>query len=355
MQDQSWHSSPLSLIGYHSGFQKDIITAMRQGRMHHAWLLTGPAGIGKAKLALAAAAWLLTENGEDQIPVETQASFEINTADPGVKLALNRAHPDLKIVAPLKEDNKSGQIKIDQIRALLAFMMYKPGRNGWRVAIVDSMEQVNLNGINALLKTLEEPPEKTVLFLIASRPGRLPPTIRSRCRIARIPALDYDSSAAMISNIWPDADTSQRELINILGEGAPNRAIMLAESGAADCYRKVCTLLAENNLDREELATICGKWGKGGFAGKFSREGAIIMLERLLRLAALAASGVSLPRCCQFEERAIAALCDRHTACGIADMRVEFSHKAVQANALYVDFAQFLIRQLTTFHRKSLP
>ncbi len=356
MQDQlSSNESPLPSITGHSGFQQDLVAAIGQGRMHHAWLLTGPLGIGKAQLALRAAAWLLAEKNDDPLFAKMSSGFEIDPADPGVKLVLNGAHPDLKILAPLEEDNKSGQIKIDQIRALLPFMMHKPGRGGWRVAIIDSMDVVNPNGANALLKLLEEPPEKTVLFLIASRPGQLPPTIRSRCRVARMSALDQDNSAAVIASICPDADASQRELLTILGEGAPGRAIMMAESGAADCYQASCALLAEDRLDRVALATICGKWGKGGAAGKNSRQGAIMLLERLLRLCALAASGVSLPSCCQFEERVIAVLCQRHAAGRLAEMQSDFSQKAAQADVLYLDFAQFLTRQLTAFHRKSLP
>ena len=356
MQDQlSSNGSPLPSITGHSGFQQDLVAAMGQGRMHHAWLLTGPRGIGKAQLALRAAAWLLAENNDDPLSAKTATGFEIDPADPGVTLVLNGAHPDLKIVAPLEEDNKSGQIKIDQIRALLPFMMHKPGRGGWRVAIIDSMDEVNRNGSNALLKLLEEPPEKTVLFLIASCPGQLPPTIRSRCRVARMSALDQDNSAAVIASIWPDADASQRQLLTILGEGAPGRAIILAETGAADCYQTACALLTEDRLDRAALATICGKWGKGGAAGKNSRQGAIMLLERLLRLCALAASGVSLPPCCQFEERVIAVLCQRHAAGRLAEMQSEFSQKAALADALYLDFPQFLTRQLTAFHRKSLP
>ena len=273
--------------------------------MHHAWLLTGPRGIGKAHLALQAAAWLLAENARDPNFVQTSASFEIDTADPGVALVLKRAHPDLKILAPLEEDNKSGQIKIDQIRALLPFMMHKPGRSGWRVAIIDSMDELNYSGYNALLKILEEPPNRTVLFLIASRPSWLPPTIRSRCRVARMAALDQDSSATVIANIWPNADAGQQELLAILGEGAPGRAMMLAECNAADYYQAVCALIAKDSLDRAALETICSKWGKGGVVGKLSRECAIMLIERLMRFCALAACGVSLAPCCQFEKQVI--------------------------------------------------
>lgn len=356
MHDYSRTIDPaLSPILGHSGFEKDLVRALRQGRMHHAWLLTGPRGIGKAQLALRAAAWLLAESNSDTSFTEATTIFKFDSADPGMVLALNGAHPDLKIVAPLEEDNKSGQIKVDQIRALLPFMMHKPGRGGWRVAIIDSMDDVNRSVANALLKLLEEPPEKTVLFLISSRPGQLLSTIRSRCRVARMAALDQIDSAAVIGAVWPDVDANQRSLLTTLGEGSPGRAIMLAKSGSADCYQAVLALLAEERLDLTALATVCSKWGKGGAAGKNSREGAIMLLERLLRLSALAASGVSLPLCCQFEKQVILVLRARHSALRLADMQSEFSQKAAQANTLYLDFGQFLKRQLMVIHQKSLP
>ena len=356
MKDQlSQTDITLPDIAGHSVFQRDFVDAKRQGRMHHGWLLTGPRGIGKAQLALQAAAFLLAESYVDPKVMKKLTSFEIDTADPGVALVLNRAHPDLKIVAPLEEDNKSGHIKIEQIRALVPFMMHKPGRGGWRVAIIDSMDELNYYGYNALLKILEEPPENTVLFLIASLPGRLPPTIRSRCRVARLAALDQIRSAKVISGIWPDADANQLELLTILCEGAPGQAVILAESGAADYYQAVCGLLSEDWLDRAALEIICGKWGKGGAVGKVGRECAILLLERLLRFCALSACGVSLAPCCQFEERVIAALCRRHSADRLAEMQCEFSQKATQANSLHLDFSQLLIRQLSAFHRKSLP
>ena len=113
--------------------------------------------------------------------------------------------------------------------------------------------------------------------------------------------------------------------------------------------------MAEDWLDRAALATLCSKWGNSGATGKLSRESVIMLLERLLRLAALAASGVERSPCCQFELSVIAALCQRHSAGRLAEMQNEFSQNAAQADALYLDFEQFLTRQMETFHRKSLP
>ncbi|MEK9924863.1 MAG: hypothetical protein VW736_04455, partial [Alphaproteobacteria bacterium] len=216
------------IIG-HKSFERSFVEAQHRDRLHHAWLLTGPKGIGKAALALRATAWLMAEDAASGGYGGVDTGFTLASGDSGAKLVRNGAHPDLNVVAPLKEDNKSGQIKIDQIRALIPFMMHKPGRAGWRVAIIDSMDEVNRNGANALLKMLEEPPERTVLFLLSSRPGRLPPTIRSRCRVARLSPISRDESDDVLRQIWPDADVEQLKILSILSEGAPGRALMLAE------------------------------------------------------------------------------------------------------------------------------
>lgn len=347
-----------AVIG-HTAFGADLAVARHSGRMHHAWLLTGPHGIGKASAAVEAAAWLMAENEPVTMFDDVPPAFEIDPHDPGTNLVFNGAHPDLMVIRPALEDNKSGQIKIDQIRGLVPFMMHKPGRGGWRVAIVDAMDQVNRNGANAMLKFLEEPPEKTVIFLICARPGRLPPTIRSRCRLVRMSALDPAACQSVLEGIWPEADATQIDLLTKLSEGAPGRAVMLAESGAADCYQAACAILSADRLDVPALASICGKWGQGSAAGKASRDGAIILLERLLRGAALfSATGQSALQnvtFCDFEKRVIDALCMRHSAETLASMQSKFSREAARAEGLYADFAHFLLRQITEFHRKSLP
>ena len=119
-----------------------------------------------------AAAWLLSEKRQ------SDGTFSLDTHDPGAKLVIRGAHPEFLLVRPQLEDNKSGQIKIDQVRKVSNFLATKPGRGGWRVVIVDSMDAVNRNGANALLKLLEEPPERAILMLVSSRHGQLPPTLR---------------------------------------------------------------------------------------------------------------------------------------------------------------------------------
>jgi DNA polymerase-3 subunit delta' len=187
----------------HALFTDALVSAIEGGRVAHGWLLTGPQGVGKSAMACMAAAWMLRETEGQTSFVET-TGMVVDPNDPGSNLVCKGHHPDLLVIRPEIKDNKSGQIKLDQIRKLVGFLGHKPGRGGWRVAIIDSMDQVNRNGANALLKLLEEPPERTLLFLIASRPGRLPPTVRSRCRVVRIPALDGENCRTIVANAMPE-------------------------------------------------------------------------------------------------------------------------------------------------------
>ena len=346
--------SPCNIQG-HDDFLADIATSLSTGRMHHAWLVTGPAGIGKASMARIAAACLLSEKAHSGALFKMERpDLKIYAKDASTSLVMRGVHPDFKITVPQTEDNKSGQIKIEQIRELLPFMMHKPARSGWRVAIIDSMDDVNLNGANALLKLLEEPPEQAVLFLIASHIGRLPPTIRSRCRLVRMTRLAPDACMLALGHIWPDADTNQLEILSKLSQGAPGQAVKLADSGAADLYQAACALLQSSVLNQPALANLCAKWGRGAAAGREIRAGAVFCIDRLLRHAALRASKIKASELCSFEIQAIERLASCHSAEQLARFHNEFVTNAAKAERLYLDFSRFLERHLSKLYEKSL-
>jgi len=206
-----------------------------------------------------------------------------------------------------------------------------------------------------MLKLLEEPPENSVIFLVSSRPGRLPPTIRSRCRVVRLSPLNALSCRDVLTKNWPDAGTKQVDLLAQLCVGAPGRAISLAQSGAADCYQVACSLLAESKPNVSAMAALTGKWGRSAAAGRISREGAVFCLDRLLRLAALTASGRNVFDPCDFEVPAIRALCGRHSSTQLAVFHAEFLRESARAEGLYMDFSQFLLRQMIKLCEKTLP
>jgi len=359
MDDTATPSDAVSPPSGHEAFTSALMSAIDGGRPAHGWLLTGPRGIGKAAMACMAAAWLLRE--EDSAPGLIDDGFmKIDPGDPGSNLVCKGHHPDLLLIRPELQDNKSGQIKLEQIRKLVGFLGHRPGRGGWRVAIIDSMDQVNRNGANALLKLLEEPPDRTMLFLVASRPGRLPPTIRSRCRLVRITPPGGSVCRDIVENHHGDLPAARADDLARLAEGAPGRALTLASTQADDLYRTVCALLADNRFDAAAAAVVCDKWGRGGAEGQELRDGAIWLLSRLLRLAALRAGSDATgqggrPEICGFEGPAIEVLAANHGAASLADRHAAFLRDARQMDGLYLDFGHFLARQLTDWRGKSLP
>ena len=346
----------MPLLG-HEAFSSALTGALDGGRAAHGWLLVGPQGIGKSAMACMAAAWLLRER-DDEPALIGGGGMQIDATDPGSNLVCKGHHPDLLVIRPELKDNKSGQIKLEQIRKLVGFLGHRPGRGGWRVAIIDSMDQVNRNGANALLKLLEEPPEKTMLFLVASRPGRLPPTIRSRCRLVRIAPPGETVCQNVISKRLPDLPPARAADLARLAEGAPGRAMSLAESRSDDFYRTACALLVEPGFDMAAASALCEKWGRGGADGQPLRDGAIWLVGRLLRLAAMRASGnpdLPMLTACGFEEEAISRLVMHHGSGDLAERHATFMHRAGQMDGLYLDFGHFLSRELAGMRGKSLP
>ena len=187
-------TAALPLFG-HSDAERAFASAAASGRMHHAWMIEGPSGIGKARFAIRCAAWLLGARG----PVETP--FDADSNDPVMSRCLSGGHPDLRILT--RELNDKGKLKqdisIEQIRAFNEFFTYRPALGGWRVGIVDSLDELNRNSANAILKTLEEPPNAAIMFMINHGSKPVLPTIRSRCRTLRLHTLAKDDMAAVLN------------------------------------------------------------------------------------------------------------------------------------------------------------
>ena len=340
----------------HLAITATLTQAIGSGRMHHAWLLTGVKGIGKATTARLAAARLLSE----KLPAaglfgDSVPALDLAPDDPAANLVFSGAHPDFIDIRSSRDDNKSGQIKIEQIRDLIPFMAHKPARGAWRVAIIDSMDEVTRNGANALLKIVEEPPENTVIFLISSRPGRLLPTIRSRCRLVHMARLEDDECRDVLADIFHDADNVHIELLVRLCDGAPGRALQLAETGAVDLYQVACNLLAAPVADVPAMASLTGKWGRGGSDSRRNREAAVFCLKRLLYHAALQGLAPDRGALTDFEIPARDALAARHSPTVLAEMYRAFIHDSGRADGVYLDFSHFLLRQLIKMHEKTLP
>lgn len=212
----------------HEAAEQAFVDAMAGGRLHHGWLLCGPEGVGKAGFAYRAARRLL-----GAAPDPTRGPLGSAPGDPTSQLIAAQSHPDLMVLERVTEGSKARRtISVDQARELPGFFSKSPSRSEWRVAIVDSADDLNVNAANALLKILEEPPERGVLLLVTHSPGRLLPTIRSRCRRLGFPVWSEDRLASLLQDrVGLDGDQA-RATARAAG-GSPGRALALARDEVA--------------------------------------------------------------------------------------------------------------------------
>lgn len=274
-----------------------FLEAMDRGRLHHAWLLIGPEGVGKATFAYRAARRLL---GAPPDPVLGLLGSQAD--HPVSRQVAARSHPDLLVLERLGEDGKVRKvIPVDEARRLPEFFAQTPASSPYRVAIIDAVDDLNVNAANAVLKTLEEPPERGVLLLVSHQPGRLLPTIRSRCRKLAFPALDEATVAATLE---ASAGLDPGDAIRLarMSKGAPGLALRLAAVGALEVDQQAQEIL--RGLPRTDDALLLsladkfrGPDGQVRFELLFDR-----LAEQLHAMAttqALAGEGIALDRWAQ--------------------------------------------------------
>ena len=233
------------LVG-HAATEKMLADAIRAGRLHHAWLITGPQGIGKATLAFRFARRLLAggEPGDD---------LALPAGHPSFRRVAAGSHADLLTVErTLNERGKlRSEIVIDDVRRVADFLRRTPAEGGWRVVVVDGAEDLNRNAANALLKVLEEPPPRAILLLVCSAAGRLMPTIRSRCRRLALGPLADGVVRGLLSRYQPELAEDDAARLAGIAEGSIGRALALAAGGGVTQASLVDQVLG--NLDKLDV------------------------------------------------------------------------------------------------------
>ena len=157
------------------------------------------------------------------------------------------------------------EIAVDDVRGLGAFMHMTPAMGKWRVAIVDSADEMNRNSANAVLKILEEPPPNAVLLIVAHAPGRLLPTIRSRCRRLALQPLTEDAVVRLLGDYAPTTKPEERGALARLAEGSIGRALELSGAGSLELYREMVEVLVTlPELDMPRLHAFAERFAKRG-------------------------------------------------------------------------------------------
>ncbi|HEY7296658.1 MAG TPA: DNA polymerase III subunit delta' [Xanthobacteraceae bacterium] len=255
------HPRAMQALFGHGDAERALLDGYRGGRIPHAWLIGGPAGIGKATLAYRLARFVLAYPDPSAPPVQAAASLAVPADNPVARQIAAQGRGDL--LALERTEGETGKLRtvitVDQVRRTVSFFGSTASAGGWRVCIVDSADELQYpQAANALLKVLEEPPPQALLLLVSHAPARLLPTIRSRCRRLGLRALaEEDVISGAAQALCRDPSDARLRQIAALAEGSIGRAVMLS-SGPALALRKRTSELLERlpALDPHALHAI---------------------------------------------------------------------------------------------------
>ena len=284
----------------HEAAEQALSQAFAAERMHHAWLLAGRLGIGKATLAYRLARHVLARPDERD---PSGHSLDVPADSVAVRQIEALSHPGLLVLRrpyDTKAKRFAGSIPVDEVRKLRSFLGLTAGGGGWRVVIVDSADELNPNAANALLKSLEEPPRRALFMLISSEPGRLLPTIRSRCRrldLLPLPGelLQQAVQAALAAADVDPPQAGQWEQLQQLAEGSVRRALQLAAGGGLELHAQVDRLFSQ--LPKVDWPAVHALADGLGLSAQEQRYQAFFafLLDKVARLARARATGEGNP------------------------------------------------------------
>lgn len=303
------------LLG-HGEAEQSFLRALQRERMPHAWLITGPRGVGKATLAYRMARRLLSEMPAqatepepdsfalfDEAPATAPAAqaavdgLAMAPDHPVFRRIVAQSHPDLRVLQR-RVNEKTGKLRseilIDDVRDVLDFLHLKPAESYWRVVIIDAADDLNRNAANAILKMLEEPAARTVLILVSHAPGSLLPTIRSRCRRLALAPLPDDILRQALAARCPEAEPADLQAAMALAAGSLGQGVTLLEQNGLTVFRLVMNVLqAWPQFSVQQLHQIGDRLSGRGAEAEFDLAVQALdwWLKRLCRQLALTAAG----------------------------------------------------------------
>ncbi|WP_373087350.1 DNA polymerase III subunit delta' [Sneathiella sp.] len=260
------------LIG-HETAEKIFLGNFNSGRFHHAWLITGAKGVGKATFAYRAAKFLLTQGAGEGGLFGPPDSLNVADGSPALAQIKAGAHPGL-IVLKRQYDTKNKKlftvIRVDDVRARAGFFRLTASEGSWRVVIVDPVDEMNSSAANAMLKILEEPPEKTVFLLLSHTPAGLLPTIRSRCRQLPLRPLSETDMRSVLEPFSRTLSPDQVDMLLAMADGSPGKALQLLDTGGLDIFAGLLDILKTYpRLDAEKLHGLADSVGRKDGEGAY--------------------------------------------------------------------------------------
>ena len=318
----------------HEATSAMLAGAYRAAKLHHALLLAGPAGIGKATLAFRLAHHLLVN------PAGERAPGSLVQPDPSSAIfrsVAQGAHPSvLHLTRPFDERTKKFKtvISVDEVRRVSRFLSMTAHDGGWRTVIVDPADDLNTAAANALLKNLEEPPAKTVFVLVTHRPGRLLPTIRSRCQLIQLSPLTEQEVSQAFGALGLALPSEPSQLASLLArsQGSVRKAIMLTEYGGLEIADAVDGVLAARVFDVAAAVRVADAVNGRDRSQQFG-----MLVEHLEARLGDAAGRHALGGDLTAAER-------------IANVWTEFVRKGAEAEAYNLDRRQYVTDSLMKVH-----
>lgn len=349
------HPRQTAQVFGHEAAEAEVLDALASGRMHHAWMLSGPRGIGKATLGWRIGRFLAASapHAPDDL---------LGAPDPPKSMDLAPDHPVWRRSLALGEprialcrrawDEKAKRLKtaltVDEVRKLKGHFTLSAADGGWRVAIIDAVDEMTVAAANALLKLLEEPPQDTVLLLICHQPARLLPTIRSRCRMLRLhPPGAEDFARALAATGQP---LEAVDVVFALTRGSVGDAVRLIELGGTEVFGEVLQVLsAAPGMDRQAIAALGARAAGRGNAESYGMLTEIVLLV----LARLARAGAAGPRDLTEAEAALAARLAPHTGAAHlwAETQAALTDRVGHARAVNLDPEQVILDMFLTIEK----
>ncbi|MFO1203688.1 MAG: DNA polymerase III subunit delta' [Tabrizicola sp.] len=336
----------------HAEAEVEFLQAFTSGRLHHAWMLTGPKGVGKATLAWRLARFLLATPEDDggMFAAPPPTTLDVDPANPVARRLLQLAEPRhflLRRAPNEKETALSQVISVDEVRKMKSFFALTAADGGRRTAIIDAVDEMNPAAANALLKLLEEPPPNVTLFLIAHQPARLLPTIRSRCRELRLTPLSAQDLADALTQAGGDIAPEDRTALAELSGGSVGEAFRLTNLDGLKLYTALTRLFSTlPRLDRPQALALAELAGARGAAETFDLLVTLIDLI-LARLARFGATGQTPPEAAPGEAQLLARLAPHPVAARAwADLAADLTARARRGKAVNLDPAALLMDML---------